>query len=94
MKLTAGTVGELNGGFKCEGEVGSNGGKNFDEVKKTGVYLVSIWNDTVINRPNISYGIMLVLNTKTYMLQVVFDLFTSAINFRAGDGSYGSWRAK
>lgn len=87
-------VGELNGVFKFEGEVGSNGIKNFDEVKKTGFYLVSIWDDTVINKPNISYGIMLVLNAKTYMLQVVFNLFSPAINFRAGDGSYGSWHVK
>lgn len=89
-----GLVGGLIGGFKYEGEVGSNGIKDFDEVKKTGFYIVSIWDDTVSNKPNISYGIMLVLNTQTYMFQEVFDLFSSTINFRAGNGSYGSWKVK
>lgn len=82
-------VGGLIGTFKYEGEVGTYGIKDFNECVKTGFYKVAISGGTISHRPDgIGYGVMFVLNTGTYRLQVVFDLFNSTACFRGGDGRF------
>lgn len=82
-------VGGLNGIFKYEGEVGTYGIKDFNEAYKTGFYKIAISGGTISHRPfNVGYAVMFVLNTGTYILQVVFDLFNSTACFRGGDGSF------
>lgn len=82
-------MGGLNGIFKYEGEVGTYGIKDFNKAYKTGFYRIAISGGTISHRPsNVGYAVMFVLNTGTYRLQVVFDLFNSTACFRGGDSSF------
>ena len=89
MQQFASVVGGLNGKFKFEGDIGTYGIKDFNEAIETGFYRIVIGDGNIPHRPgNIGYGVMHVLNTGTYRLQVAFDLFTSEAWFRGGDGGF------
>lgn len=82
-------MGGLNGIFKFNGEIGPHGIMDFNNASETGFYKVALSSGSIAHRPpGTDYGILIVIISEGYRLQLLFDLFNSNAFFRAGDNTF------